>query len=225
MGLNVSMIGMAGARAAQAEWANRAGVRPVARSLGKRGFDVTVALVGLIFFLPLLLAVAVAIRLESDGPVLFRQRRTGLGGKVFAIFKFRTMTVTEDCADLRQATRQDGRVTAVGAVLRRLSIDELPQLLNVLAGDMSLVGPRPHALAHDQAYAAMVTSYAQRFRARPGLTGYAQVHGLRGEVRRPACMTDRVAADNLYIDRWSFSMDLAILVRTIPLVFRDPRAY
>jgi lipopolysaccharide/colanic/teichoic acid biosynthesis glycosyltransferase len=113
----------------------------------------------------------------------------------------------------------------MGALLRKLSIDELPQLWNVLKGDMSVVGPRPHALAHDEYYGALIPTYAARFRARPGLTGYAQVNGLRGEIRDPRGMSDRVAADNSYIEEWSQSLDLVILARTVPLIFRDPRAY
>jgi putative colanic acid biosynthesis UDP-glucose lipid carrier transferase len=144
---------------------------------------------------------------------------------VFTILKFRTMTVTEDSGEIRHATKGDTRVTAIGALLRKLSVDELPQLVNVLKGDMSIVGPRPHALAHDEHYGALIPTYAARFRARPGLTGYAQVNGFRGEIRDARGMSDRVAADNSYIDAWSRTLDLAILVRTIPLIFSDPRAY
>jgi putative colanic acid biosynthesis UDP-glucose lipid carrier transferase len=191
----------------------------------KRFLDVTIAGSALLLFLPLLLMVMVVIRLESPGPAIFRQRRTGYRGRVFTILKFRTMTVTEDCAKVRQATKNDARVTAVGALLRKLSIDELPQLWNVLKGDMSIVGPRPHALAHDEYYGALIPTYAARFRAKPGLTGYAQVNGFRGEVRDLRCMSDRVAADNRYIEDWSPGLDLAILARTVPLIFRDPNAY
>jgi lipopolysaccharide/colanic/teichoic acid biosynthesis glycosyltransferase len=113
----------------------------------------------------------------------------------------------------------------VGALLRKLSIDELPQLWNVLKGDMSIVGPRPHALAHDEYYGALIPTYAARFRAKPGLTGYAQVNGFRGEIRDTRCMSDRVAADNSYIEEWSPALDMAILLRTVPLIFKDPRAY
>ena len=191
----------------------------------KRLFDILAAGFGLLLFLPLLVVVTLAIRIESRGGAIFRQRRTGYRGEVFTIFKFRTMTVTEDSGKIRQATKNDERVTEVGALLRKLSIDELPQLWNVLRGDMSIVGPRPHALAHDAYYGALIPTYAQRFRARPGLTGYAQVNGFRGEIRNARCMSDRVAADNSYIDEWSPALDLAILVRTVPLIFRDPRAY
>src|SRR5437899_1393544 len=191
----------------------------------KRLFDILAAGFGLLLFLPLLVVVTLAIRIESRGGAIFRQRRTGYRGEVFAMFKFRAMTVTEDSGKIRQATKNDERVTEVGALLRKLSIDELPQLWNVLRGDMSIVGPRPHALAHDAYYGALIPTYAQRFRARPGLTGYAQVNGFRGEIRNARCMSDRVAADNSYIDEWSPALDLAILVRTVPLIFRDPRAY
>jgi putative colanic acid biosynthesis UDP-glucose lipid carrier transferase len=191
----------------------------------KRAFDVLAAGIGLLLFLPLLLLVVSLIRLESPGPAVFRQRRTGYRGRVFTIYKFRTMMVTEDSGEVRQATKGDARVTAIGALLRKLSIDELPQLVNVLKGDMSIVGPRPHALAHDEYYGALIPTYAARFRARPGLTGYAQVNGFRGEIRDARGMSDRVAADNSYIEAWSPSLDIAILLRTIPLIFSDPRAY
>jgi len=191
----------------------------------KRLFDIMAAGFGLLLFLPLLAMVMVLIRLESPGPAIFRQRRTGYRGRVFTILKFRTMTVTEDGGQIRHATKGDARVTAIGALLRKLSIDELPQLWNVLKGDMSIVGPRPHALAHDEYYGALIPTYAARFRAKPGLTGYAQVNGFRGEIRDICCMSDRVAADNSYIEEWSLTLDLAILARTVPLVFRDPQAY
>ena len=135
------------------------------------------------------------------------------------------MTVTEDNAAVRQATKGDQRITAIGGLLRKLSIDELPQLWNVLKGDMSVIGPRPHALAHDDYYGALIPTYAARFRARPGLTGFAQVNGFRGEINDPQGMRDRVAADNSYIEAWSPMLDVAILLRTVPLIFADPRAY
>ncbi|ODT85738.1 MAG: exopolysaccharide biosynthesis protein [Phenylobacterium sp. SCN 70-31] len=187
--------------------------------------DILGAASALFIFLPLLLTIALAIRAESRGPVIFRQRRTGHRGRIFTIYKFRTMTVTEDCADVRQATRGDQRITAVGAVLRKLSLDELPQFLNVLQGDMSLVGPRPHALAHDDYYGARIGAYPDRFRAKPGLTGLAQVNGLRGEIHDLRGMQDRIDADNLYIDAWSLGLDIAILAKTALVIFRDPHAY
>ncbi|WP_296598958.1 sugar transferase [Phenylobacterium sp.] len=196
-----------------------------ASSRRKRAFDVTMALGALLVFLPLLLTIALLVRLESKGPALFRQRRTGLGGQIFTVFKFRTMTVAEDGETVRQATKGDARVTALGAVLRKLSLDELPQLLNVLRGDMSLIGPRPHAVAHDEMWGQMVPGYDRRFRARPGLTGYAAVCGLRGEVKELQAIIDRVEADNEYIDTWSFGLDMKIVWRTLPLIFGDTRAY
>jgi putative colanic acid biosysnthesis UDP-glucose lipid carrier transferase len=198
---------------------------PVALSRRKRAFDLSVAVLALLLFLPLLLLVAVMVRLETSGPALFRQKRTGLNGRVFTVFKFRTMTVVEDGHDVRQATRDDARVTPLGSLLRKLSIDELPQILNVIRGEMSLIGPRPHALAHDQAWSTIAPNYARRFRARPGLTGYAAVCGYRGEVQEPQSIVDRIAADNAYIDEWSFWLDLKIIWRTIPLVFADANAY
>lgn len=197
----------------------------IADNWGKRAIDIFGAGLALLVFLPLLCCIALAVRLESHGPVIFKQRRTGHRGRVFTIYKFRTMTVTEDAGSVRQATRNDARVTAIGGLLRRLSLDELPQFLNVLKGDMSLVGPRPHALAHDDLYAGLVPAYVDRFRTRPGLTGLAQVNGLRGEVQDLRCMRDRVAADNLYIESWSLGLDIAILARTALIIFRDPQAY
>ncbi|MBW8812464.1 MAG: sugar transferase [Caulobacterales bacterium] len=197
----------------------------VAASRRKRAFDIAMALAALLVFLPLLLVVAALVRLESPGPALFRQRRTGLGGKIFTVFKFRTMTVAEDGATVRQATRDDTRVTTLGAILRKFSLDELPQLLNVLRGEMSLIGPRPHAVAHDEQWRAQAPGYDRRFRTRPGLTGYAAVCGFRGEVRDLQSIVDRVESDNEYIDTWSFGLDMKIVWRTLPLIFGDIRAY
>jgi putative colanic acid biosynthesis UDP-glucose lipid carrier transferase len=197
----------------------------VARSRLKRSLDVTVASGSLAFLAPLLALLALAIWLEDRQPVLFSQRRTGLNGRPFRIYKFRTMSVVEDGAHVRQATRGDQRITRVGAILRALSLDELPQLVNVVRGEMSLVGPRPHALAHDDAWKAAVPGYGGRFRTRPGLTGYAQVNGFRGEVRAAADIVGRIEADNYYIENWSLGLELLILLRTVPLLFHDPRAY
>ena len=197
----------------------------VAASRRKRAFDIVLSAGALLFFLPLLLTVALLIRLESPGPALFRQRRTGLNGVIFTVFKFRTMTVAEDGDAVRQATQGDKRVTALGGVLRKFSIDELPQLLNVLRGEMSLIGPRPHAVAHDEAWGEQAPGYYRRFRAKPGLTGYAAICGFRGEVRELQAIIDRVEADNEYIDTWSFALDMKIVWRTIPLIFSDTNAY
>ena len=152
--------------------------------------------------------------IESDGPVLFRQRRTGRDGRTFVIYKFRTMHVLEDGDDVVQATRDDCRTTSVGRFLRRTSIDELPQLLNVLRGDMSLVGPRPHAVAHDQYFLQTVPAYKFRFHCKPGITGLAQIHGFRGEVRDIRHMEDRIARDLEYIENWSLALDIRILFLT-----------
>lgn len=197
----------------------------VASSRMKRAFDIFGAGMALLVFLPLLVMVACLVRLESRGPALFRQRRTGLNGEIFQVYKFRTMRVAEDGDVVRQATRGDSRITPLGAILRKFSIDELPQLLNVLKGDMSLIGPRPHAVAHDEQWGKQVPGYHLRFRARPGMTGYAAVCGFRGEVKELQGIIDRIEADNEYIDTWSFALDIKIIWRTIPLVFADTRAY
>ncbi len=180
----------------------------------KRGFDLVLATFGSIFFLPMLLVAAIAIKLESAGPVIFKQRRRGFNGREFTIYKLRTMTVLEDGPDIRQAERNDRRITRVGTVLRRTSIDELPQLLNVLRGDMSLVGPRPHAVAHDDQYSRCIANYAFRNHVKPGLTGWAQVNGLRGETAQIELMKRRVEHDVWYINNWSLWLDLFIVVRT-----------
>jgi len=202
-----------------AEWSR------IAESGAKRALDILGAALAILIFLPLLMTISLIVRLESGGPVIFKQRRTGHMGRIFTIYKFRTMTVAEDREDVRQATRNDSRVTTFGALLRKLSLDELPQFFNVLAGDMSLVGPRPHALAHDTHYGELIPTYGDRFRAKPGLTGLAQVNGLRGEVQDLRCMRDRIAADNLYIESWSLGLDIAILAKTALIIFRDPQAY
>jgi len=173
----------------------RQGALRLQLSRSKRLIDVVGAGLGILILLPFLALIALLILLESKGPVFFRQRRSGLDGVVFNIYKFRSMNVMEDGADVTQATRGDNRVTWVGKFLRRSSIDELPQLINVLKGDMSLVGPRPHAVAHDQYYTQMVPDYHLRFHAKPGITGMAQVAGFRGEVRDIPHMQARVARD------------------------------
>lgn len=197
----------------------------VAESASKRSFDVCVALFALLLLAPLFALVALGIMIEDGGPVLFRQRRTGLHGNIFTVLKFRSMRVAEDAGEVRQASKSDSRVTRIGAVIRALSIDELPQLYNVLRGDMSLVGPRPHALGHDETWGRAVPAYRHRFRTRPGLTGYAQVCGYRGEIREITDIARRTEADNYYIDNWSMKLELTIVLRTLPLLFHDPNAY
>ncbi len=191
----------------------------------KRAMDVLVAGGALLFFAPLLALVAVLIKLESPGPVLFRQSRGGLNGQAFTIFKFRSMRCQENGSKVVQAKRDDDRITTVGRIIRKTSIDELPQLLNVLRGDMSIVGPRPHALAHDEHYGAQIANYHLRFRARPGLTGLAQIKGLRGGTNAVEAMAARVDADNDYIERWTLSGDVKILLMTVPHLLMAENAY
>jgi putative colanic acid biosynthesis UDP-glucose lipid carrier transferase len=190
------------------------GALRIRQSRIKRVVDFLGAGLGFLVLLPILSLIALAIVLESRGPILFRQRRSGRDGKVFVIYKFRTMHVLEDGTDIVQATRNDGRTTAVGRFLRRSSIDELPQLLNVLKGEMSLVGPRPHAVAHDQYYLQTVSNYKLRFYSKPGITGLAQIKGFRGEVRDIHHMEERIACDLEYIENWSLATDIRILFLT-----------
>jgi putative colanic acid biosynthesis UDP-glucose lipid carrier transferase len=185
----------------------------------KRALDICLAAAILFMLSPLLAIVAVAIKLDSPGPPIFCQRRKGFNGRQFVIYKFRTMNVLEDGPVICQATKRDARVTGIGRVLRQSSIDELPQLFNVLKGDMSLVGPRPHAIAHDEQYKESIANYAFRHHVKPGLTGLAQVNGCRGETMHLAQMQKRIDLDLWYIDNWSLLLDLHILVRTtlVPL--------
>jgi putative colanic acid biosynthesis UDP-glucose lipid carrier transferase len=198
---------------------------PPASSRLKRLIDVVGAGLGLVFLAPFLLLVALIIRLESPGPVLFRQRRKGRGGVPFVIYKFRTMRCLEDGPEILQVERGDCRLTRLGGFLRRSSIDELPQLLNVLNGDMSLVGPRPHALAHDDFYGAAIENYDARFLGRPGISGLAQVSGLRGATPNLEWMAARVALDLEYIRHWSLGLDIRILLQTFVAGPFDPAAF
>ncbi|AMS31042.1 exopolysaccharide biosynthesis protein [Hyphomonadaceae bacterium UKL13-1] len=189
-----------------------------ANSAFKRLFDVICSLVGLIFLAPLLITIAILIKATSPGPVLFAQLRTGLGGKTFTIYKFRTMTTLENGDRIVQACRHDSRITRVGSFLRRSSLDELPQLWNVLIGDMSVVGPRPHAVAHDHYYGALLPEYRDRFRAKPGITGLAQCNGARGPTETLDKMSRRIRLDLAYIERWSLAMEARILVKTVKVI-------
>jgi Undecaprenyl-phosphate glucose phosphotransferase len=191
----------------------------------KRVLDIVGATVALVVLAPLMVLTAVAIKLESPGPILFRQRRNGFNVHPFAIFKFRTMNVMEDGGNVVQAKRHDPRVTRIGRVLRRSSIDELPQLFNVLRGEMSLIGPRPHALAHDIQYARLLSDYAFRNHVKPGITGWAQIHGYRGETAGVDQMKRRIDFDLWYINNWSLILDLQILCRTCVEVTRQRNAY
>ena len=191
----------------------------------KRLFDVVCATLGLIVFGPLMAATAIAIKLESRGPALFQQRRSGFNGRPFRILKFRTMLVLEDGECIRQAASCDDRVTPMGKWLRRTSIDELPQLFNVLSGSMSLVGPRPHALAHNDRFAKLLSNYAFRHHVKPGLTGWAQVNGYRGPTPNLFDIQNRVEHDLWYINNWSFTLDCRIVVRTLFELMRGRNAY
>ncbi|MGE5469650.1 MAG: undecaprenyl-phosphate glucose phosphotransferase [Bacteroidota bacterium] len=191
----------------------------------KRASDLVLASAILLLIAPLLLAIAVAIRLESPGPVIFRQRRYGLDGQEIIVYKFRSMTVAEDGDDIRQATRHDSRITRLGAILRRSSLDELPQFINVLQGRMSVVGPRPHAVVHNELYRKLINGYMLRHKVRPGITGWAQVNGLRGETETLEKMQKRVEFDLDYLRNWSLLWDLEIILKTLLVVWKKQNAY
>jgi len=192
----------------------------------KRAFDLVVGGLGLLAVSPFMALIALGVKLTSPGPVLFRQRRYGLNGEEISVFKFRSMTVCEDGAVVKQATRNDCRITPFGGFLRRTSLDELPQLFNVLQGSMSLVGPRPHAVAHNEQYRKLISGYMIRHKVKPGITGWAQVHGYRGETETLEKMAARVSFDIDYLKHWSLTMDFKILFRTVlMLVRRDDSAY
>ena len=191
----------------------------------KRALDFTLALTALVVALPFLALITLAILADSRGPVLFAQRRIGLNGKPFAIFKFRSMHVLEDGADVRQAVADDARITRVGRYLRASSLDELPQLINVLAGEMSLVGPRPHAAAHDDYYAQHITNYRLRHLVKPGITGWAQVNGARGATPDLSDMQARINLDVFYVEQESLALDLKILAATPLAVLSRRNAY
>jgi Undecaprenyl-phosphate glucose phosphotransferase len=191
--------------------------RPLTRReiIEKRVFDLIVAAGALIAITPLLIAVAILIKLDSQGPIFFVQRRYGFNQRQFRIIKFRTMSTLDDGAVIQQARQNDPRVTRIGAWLRRFNIDEIPQLFNVLTGDMSLVGPRPHALSHDREYEQRISRYARRHNVKPGITGWAQINGYRGETDTDDKMRKRVECDLYYIDNWSLWLDFKIMVRTV----------
>lgn len=186
----------------------------------KRALDIAVSSIAVTLLLPLFAAIALLIKLDSRGPVIFRQRRNGFGGREFTIYKFRSMTVMEDGAKVVQAQRNDKRVTRVGRFLRASSLDELPQVLNVLFGQMSIVGPRPHAIAHDDEYSKLISGYAFRHHVKPGITGWAQVQGLRGETAELELMERRIEMDLWYINNWSVWIDIKIILKTFIEVLR-----
>ena len=190
----------------------------------KRGFDILAASIGLLALSPLLLTLSLLIPLDSPGPAFFRQRRAGFRGRLFYIWKFRTMRVAEDGACVVQARPGDPRVTRLGRFLRSTSIDELPQLVNVLLGEMSLVGPRPHAIVHEYAFRDLDRTYGLRRFARPGITGLAQVSGARGVTDTEDKIIRRLAYDLEYVATWSSQLDLRILFRTLRCIVNDPEA-
>lgn len=191
----------------------------------KRMSDFILALLIMVLMSPLMLAIMIGVRLSSPGPILFRQRRYGLDGKEIYVYKFRSMTVMEDGREVSQATRNDLRVTRFGSFLRRTSLDELPQFINVLQGRMSIVGPRPHAVAHNEMYRKLIKGYMVRHKVKPGITGWAQINGLRGETQTLDKMKRRIDYDLQYLRNWSLKLDLIIIMRTVLIVLKDRNAY
>jgi putative colanic acid biosynthesis UDP-glucose lipid carrier transferase len=194
-------------------------------ALIKRASDILLAATILTLISPIMLAVAIGVKRSSPGPILFKQRRYGLDGREIVVYKFRSMTVTEDGAVVTQAKRGDARVTRFGAFLRRTSLDELPQFINVLQGRMSVVGPRPHAVAHNEMYRKLISGYMIRHKVKPGITGLAQVNGLRGETDTVDKMKARVEYDLSYLRNWSVWLDLVIVMKTVLVVLNDRNAY
>jgi exopolysaccharide biosynthesis polyprenyl glycosylphosphotransferase len=191
------------------------------QACAKRVFDIAVAATALVLLAGVFAIIALLIKRDSPGPVFFRQRRLGYNQREFEIYKFRSMALHDDGGVVRQASRNDPRITALGRILRRYNIDELPQLINVLKGDMSIVGPRPHAVAHDRMFEKRIEMYPRRLNVRPGITGWAQVNGHRGETNTDEKMTARVEHDLYYIDNWSLWLDLYIVMLTVI----SPKAY
>ncbi|MGH8496333.1 MAG: exopolysaccharide biosynthesis polyprenyl glycosylphosphotransferase, partial [Gammaproteobacteria bacterium] len=193
--------------------------------LVKRLSDIVITSFILLLTAPLMLAIAIGIKMTSPGPAIFKQRRYGLDGEEIKVYKFRTMYVTEDADHVPQARRDDPRVTPFGAFLRRYSLDELPQFINVLQGRMSVVGPRPHAIAHNETYRKLIKGYMVRHKVTPGITGLAQVNGLRGETDTVESMKARVEYDLNYLRYWSLGLDVKIILKTVTILFGDKNAY
>jgi putative colanic acid biosynthesis UDP-glucose lipid carrier transferase len=193
--------------------------------VAKRTMDIVLSALILVLISPLLLAIAIAIKATSRGPVIFRQRRYGLDGKQIIVYKFRSMTVCEDGDTIRQAQKSDQRITPLGAFLRRTSLDELPQFVNVLQGRMSIVGPRPHAIAHNEMYRKLIKGYMVRHKVKPGITGWAQVNGSRGETETVEKMQKRIEYDLEYLRNWSMTLDLWIILKTILVLRGQNNAY
>ena len=191
----------------------------------KRISDIILSLLILVVISPAMLVIGLLVKLGSPGPAIFKQRRYGLDGEEILVYKFRSMAVTEDGPTIQQASRNDLRVTRLGAFLRRTSLDELPQFINVLQGRMSVVGPRPHAVAHNEVYRTLIKGYMVRHKVRPGITGWAQVNGLRGETDTLDKMQARIDFDLDYLRHWSLQLDMFIILKTIRLVFKDSAAF
>jgi putative colanic acid biosynthesis UDP-glucose lipid carrier transferase len=191
----------------------------------KRASDIVLSMLILFAMSPLMIAIALVVKLTSPGPAIFRQRRYGLDGSEIVVYKFRTMRVMEDGGAIQQVSKEDSRVTLLGAFLRRTSLDELPQFINVLQGRMSIVGPRPHAVAHNELYRKLIKGYMQRHKVRPGVTGWAQVNGFRGETNTLDKMKRRIEYDLDYLRNWSLRLDLYIIAKTIWVVLRRDNAY
>jgi putative colanic acid biosysnthesis UDP-glucose lipid carrier transferase len=191
----------------------------------KRSSDIIFAILILLLILPIMLVIALLVKLGSPGPAIFKQRRYGLDGEQIVVYKFRSMGVVEDGHAIEQARKNDLRVTRIGALLRKTSLDELPQFINVLQGRMSIVGPRPHAVAHNEIYRTLIKGYMVRHKVRPGITGWAQVNGQRGETDTLEKMQSRIDFDLDYLRNWSLQLDLLIILRTIKLIFKDASAY
>ena len=187
--------------------------------------DKVISIIGLLFSIPLFMVIAILIKIDSRGPIFFVQQRHGLNNKIINVIKFRSMYVMENDGKIIQATKNDNRVTRLGKILRKTSIDELPQLINVLKGDMSIVGPRPHAISHNNYYKKLLQNYANRHKVKPGITGWAQVNGFRGETKDLVKMKERVRYDIEYIENWSFWFDLKILLKTPIILLLGKNAY
>ncbi|TXD96658.1 exopolysaccharide biosynthesis polyprenyl glycosylphosphotransferase [Mitsuaria sp. TWR114] len=191
----------------------------------KRISDIILAALILVLISPILLILAIGVKMSSPGPVIFKQRRNGLDGEEIIVYKFRSMRAMDNGAVVKQATKGDPRITPFGAFIRKTSLDELPQFINVLQGRMSIVGPRPHAVAHNEEYRQLIKAYMVRHKVKPGITGWAQVNGLRGETDTVDKMKARVEYDLEYLRNWSLGLDLQIIVRTVRLMLFDRHAY
>jgi putative colanic acid biosynthesis UDP-glucose lipid carrier transferase len=191
----------------------------------KRLSDIFFSTLILLMIIPVLAIIAIAVKLGSPGPIIFKQRRYGLDGEEILVYKFRSMTVTEDGGTIQQAQKNDARITPLGAFLRRSSLDELPQFINVLQGRMSIVGPRPHAVAHNELYRKLIKGYMVRHKVKPGITGWAQVNGFRGETDTLDKMQGRIDYDLDYLRNWSLQLDIHIILKTVRLVAKDQKAY